>query len=94
MTVYAISYDLQEPGQDYEEVHSAIEGLGPSFHALESTWFVDVTNQSAGDVKDELLNIADGNDGIVVTEVSSTGRGRWGYAGVSGGLGDWFDDHL
>lgn len=47
MTVYAVSYDLQDPGQDYDDVHSTIESLGASFHALESTWFVDVTNMSA-----------------------------------------------
>ena len=94
MTVYAISYDLQEPGQDYDDVHSAIEELGPSFDALESTWFVDVTNMSAGEVRDEITDAADGNDGIVVTEVSSSGIGKWAYTGIDGDLGDWFSEHL
>jgi len=94
MTVYSISYDLEDPGQDYDDVHAAIKELGAWFHVLDSTWLVDVSNMSAGDVKDEVLDAADSNDGIVVTEVSSRGGGRWGYAGVNGNLGDWFDEHL
>lgn len=45
-------------------------------------------------MKGEVLDAADSNDGIVVTEVASSGGGRWGYVGVSGGLGDWFNEHL
>lgn len=54
MTVFEISYDLNEPGQDYDELHGAIKGLGDSLHALESYWLVDVENSSTSDIRDSL----------------------------------------
>lgn len=94
MTVYEISYDLQEPGQDYVDIHEAIESLGPTFDALESTWLVDVSNEGAGDIADDLTGVTDTNDSIVVTQIPKSGGGRWAYRNVSGGLGNWFDEHL
>lgn len=76
MTVYEISYDLHEPGQDYEEIHEAIKSLGPTFDALESTWLVDVSNKGAGDIADELTGVTDTNDSIVVTQIPKSGGGR------------------
>lgn len=94
MTVYEISYDLHVPGQDYEDVHEAIESLGPTFDALESTWLVHVSNKGAGDIADELTGVTDTNDSIVITQIPESGGGRWAYRNVSGDLGDWFDAHL
>lgn len=94
MTVYSISYDLHEASQDYEDLYDAIESLGPSFHALESTWLVDVSGKSAGDIKKNLKDDMDADDSILITEIPSTGGGRWAYAGISDNLGDWFDNHL
>lgn len=93
MTVYQISYDLNDPGQNYEDIHDAIDGLGPSFHALDSTWFVDVSLDTS-DVKEELKDGANSNDSILVTKMPSSGGGRWSYTSISGGLGDWLREHL
>ncbi|MGJ0535402.1 hypothetical protein [Methylocystis sp.] len=41
--IYAINYDLRQPGQKYDELFNAIKGLGAWWHYLGSTWLVDTS---------------------------------------------------
>lgn len=93
MVVYEISYDLNDPGQDYDELHEAIEALGDSLHALESYWLVDASNTSTSDIRDDLKGHLNTNDQLVVTKMKQTGSGRWATSSASE-VHEWLDDHL
>lgn len=67
--IYAINYDLKQPGQNYEELHKAIKALGAWWHYLDSTWLVDTT-LSAKEVWDRLAPHVDKNDSVLVIGVT------------------------
>jgi hypothetical protein len=91
MPVYQISYDLQDPGQDYENLYDEIKNLGSWTHILESTWLVDCEISSAGDVRDELMDEIDNNDKLFVAKISS----GWGWGtSFSDDSTSWIKDHL
>uniref|UniRef100_UPI003FD8692B hypothetical protein n=1 Tax=Desulfovibrio sp. TaxID=885 RepID=UPI003FD8692B len=37
---YLISYDLNAPGKNYDQLYDAIKSLGGWWHHLDSTWIV------------------------------------------------------
>lgn len=86
MTVYQIDYDLNEPGQDYDQIHEAIESLGDTFRALDSTWFLE-SGLSKSDLMTELRDITDNNDQIIISEPAPM---RHVYIS---GLSDWLDQY-
>ncbi|TOJ82024.1 hypothetical protein CGI32_18470, partial [Vibrio parahaemolyticus] len=51
MALYSISYDLNNPGQKYENIYSVIRSFGGYNHIMESTWLVS-TSLSASQVLD------------------------------------------
>lgn len=93
MTVYEISYDLNDPGQDYDELHDAISALGDSLHALESYWLVDAINTSTSDIRDSLENHLNRNDQLVVTLLQQSGGGRWATQNASH-IHEWLDERM
>lgn len=89
MSVYSISYDLHDPGQDYEELHEEIKDFGAWWHHLESTWLVD-TSSTASEIVDELSPHLDSNDELLVTRLS----GSWASWGIDDSGNDWLREHL
>lgn len=69
--LYSISYDLRQPGRNYEGLYSAIQDCGPFFHALESTWFVK-SELSANEIYEKLKDQKDTNDHILISEIENT----------------------
>lgn len=67
--IYAIDYDLNRPGQKYEELYQAIKSLGPWWHYLGSTWLVD-TELSATTIWKRLETHVDKNDSVLVIGVT------------------------
>lgn len=92
MTVYEVSYDLNKPGQEYDELHEAIKSLGSWTHILESTWLIDTDEDSAGDVRDNLKLHVDSGDKLFVTKVGGSGW-SWG-TNFSDSSTAWLKDHL
>lgn len=88
MTVYQVQYDLQDPGQDYDDLHDAISGLGSECHILESAWLVD-TKGPASDIRDDLKEHVDYNDRLFVTKLD----GGWATT-FSGDCTDWLHEHV
>ncbi len=70
--VYNISYDLNEPGQDYDELYETIEDLGDWIHPLDSTWLVS-TSLSAEEIRDKLEIVVDDTDALLVTKATTPG---------------------
>lgn len=89
MSVYSISYDLHNPGQDYDDLHEAIKDYGAWWHHLESTWLID-TSRSASDIRDDLKEYLDSNDELLVTRLS----GSWATSGINESGNDWLHEHL
>lgn len=69
MSVYAISYDLNQPGQKYQSLYEAIKSCGTWWHYLDSTWLLS-TNKSAAQVSARLREELDKNDSLLVIKVT------------------------
>lgn len=91
MTVFQIDYDLQEPGQDYDDISDAISSLGDYTHILGSSWLVDVSGMKAKEVRDNLQESVDRNDKLLVTKISKKGQS---WATSFGEGTDWLREHL
>ena len=90
MAVYVISYDLNQPGQNYAALHEAIKNVGTTWwHCLTSTWMV-VSSKSALEVANALWPHMDGNDKLLVNPIA-TGSS---WAGFEKNCEDWIKQHL
>ena len=68
--IYAINYDLRQPGRDYDALYETIKGCGVSWwHFLGSTWLVD-TSLSAEGIWARLAPHVDKNDFMLVAGIT------------------------
>lgn len=72
--IYAINYDLKQPGRNYEKLYEAIKSCGAWWHYLESTWLVD-TSLDATAVWERLAPLVDKNDFVLVMGVTRDYQG-------------------
>ena len=72
--IYAINYDLKQPGQNYQTLYEAIKGCGTWWHYLGSTWLVHTT-LNAQDIWHRLEPHIDTNDSFLVIRVTSDCKG-------------------
>lgn len=89
MATYMIGYDLNAPGKDYEPLWKAIKKQGEWWHCLDSTWLV-VSTKTAKQIRDALGAHIDGNDELLVVEL--TGVGAWQGFDAKGSK--WLKDNL
>ena len=62
---YIIMYDLRAPGRNYEQLYQAIKSYGTWGKLTESSWAI-VSDQTAENIRNFLLNFIDNNDRIMV----------------------------
>lgn len=74
MPIYAISYDLNSPGQKYQRVKDAIEGCGDWIKPMESFYLVD-SNLTHAQISEKIRHAHDANDNHLVTRFSSQYQG-------------------
>ena len=86
--LYAINYDLKQPGRDYESLYDAIKSCGAWWHYLESTWIVD-TSLDAQEIWDKIGIHCDSNDRVLVISLSSRKQG-W----LPKDAWEWINDRL
>jgi len=67
--IYAINYDLKQPGRDYSGLYEAIKSCGAWWHYLGSTWLVD-TNLDTQGIWKRLDPHIDRNDRMLVIGVT------------------------
>jgi hypothetical protein len=65
-----ISYDLKEPGKNYDRVISAIKSLGSWAKIHYSFWYVQC-DLSAAQVRDALIRVIDTNDSVYVVDATN-----------------------
>lgn len=88
MSLYQISYDLRKQ-RNYDALFERIKAYGNWCHALESCWVIS-TNQSAAQVRDNLLQAIDGDDGLLVARLS--GEAAW--YGLEPVVSNWLKTQL
>jgi len=47
MTRYLVTYDLNQPQQEYEDLYDAIKSYSSYVHAMDSVWFIDTTDNAS-----------------------------------------------
>jgi hypothetical protein len=73
MSLYWIGYDLDEPGQNYNDVLKRLTVLGAK-RVLKSDWLLS-HSAAAGAIRDDLRRFLDANDRIIVAKL--TGTAAW-----------------
>lgn len=89
MRTYLIGYDLNKPGQNYENLIAAIKKFGTWWHGLDSTWLVK-SSSSAAQIRDSLHPHMDASDELMVLEIS--GSAAW--VGFNEECSSWLKNNL
>eukprot|EP01133_Synstelium_polycarpum_P023115 gene23115-27715_t len=69
MATKLIAYDLNSPGQKYDDLIAAIKDLGAWWHHLDSTWLVKTTLSTSA-LRDSLKKHIDSGDELLVVDVT------------------------
>ena len=64
MAVHIVTYDLRQPGRDYEPLLKAIRSY-THCHCLKSAFFIE-TGETVAQVRDNLTRFVDANDQLYV----------------------------
>lgn len=62
---FIISYDLCQPGRDYNALYNVLKSFHNWGKLTESTWAV-ISNSTAVEIRDLLLRYIDSNDRLIV----------------------------
>jgi hypothetical protein len=73
MTAYEVSYDLRQPGRNYQPLWDRLKAWN-AVRVLESVWIIPEA-KSATAVRDDLVQYLDSNDGLLVSGM--TGEAAW-----------------
>lgn len=85
MKTYSITYDLGNPGRNYDGVAEAIKSIANGYcRPTESQWMVN-SNLLAADIRDRVAKKLDGGDKLFVTEVADA----WASWGLSTTTVEW-----
>ena len=76
MNLFIISYDLNNPGQDYTNLFQKIEQLGIALHIQKSVWLLKST-LNANDIASNLHKLMDNNDILFVSELNKPNYQGW-----------------
>ncbi|MEZ0579259.1 CRISPR-associated protein Cas2 [Nocardioides sp. MH1] len=79
MATKLIAYDLNSPGQNYDELIEAIKDLGAWWHHLDSTWLVKSTLTCTA-IRDALGRHIDSGDELLVVDVTEDARAWKGFS--------------
>jgi hypothetical protein len=72
MNLYWIGYDLDKPGQKYQDLINRLTALGAD-RILLSDWLLESTN-TAEQIQNDLVRFLDANDRMLVSEVYYNAR--------------------
>ncbi len=89
MALYAINYDLKQPGRDYSALHNAIKAFGTWCRPTDSFWIVQSASK-AQQIRDTLWTHMDKNDALLVHRMA--GEAAW--IGTDQQVSDWLSRQL
>ncbi|HVV77124.1 MAG TPA: hypothetical protein VHC43_13920 [Mycobacteriales bacterium] len=90
MATLLVSYDLNKPGQGYEDLIARLKSFGAWWHYLDSTWLI-ASPQPASEVRDALLPLIDDNDELLVINVTGD---EWASWMPGNGANTWLEEHI
>ena len=85
-----VGYDLNKSGQNYDDLIEKIKSYGVWWHCLDSTWLIKTTKSPVA-VRDELKALVDGNDELLVMDVTGNSAA---WAGFGTDCSQWLKDNL
>lgn len=89
MATMLVGYDLNKPGQNYEDLIERLKLVGSNWwHHLDSTWLIKTT-MSPKELRDDLKAYVDSGDELLVVDVTGA---SWAASGFSSY--DWLHDNL
>jgi CRISPR/Cas system-associated endoribonuclease Cas2 len=88
MAVYAVTYDLHNPGQNYEDVKKTLKSFGGWWKYYGSFWLIHTDNHNASDIRDEVNKVIDTGDHVFVIRVAN----EWA-AYMNKDAYKWLHDH-
>lgn len=71
MSAYLVSYDLRQTGQNYECIRTKLQGYPNSWNMQGSVWIIS-SEQTAAQIRDDLVKCLDGNDNLFVAKLHVT----------------------
>lgn len=75
MALYWVSYDLDKPGQDYDDLIKRLKELGAS-RILLSDWLLPHGSTTPEAIRNDLERFLDANDRIMVAELHNNAAWR------------------
>jgi hypothetical protein len=90
MNTLMVGYDLNKPGQDYEDLIGFLKDCPAYWHHLDSTWLVRTT-LSTSEMRDKLKQFLDKSDELLVINVTGDAWATWG---ISQSGNDWLHKHM
>lgn len=90
MNTYLVSYDLRQPGRNYNPVHEHLRSYPDWAKPLESLWLVK-SNLMAVQIRDNLVRLIDANDCVFVVDVTQKSAA---WKGLSADLSAWIKSKL
>lgn len=89
MKTYSITYDLGNPGRNYEGVAEAIQSLANGYcRPTLSQWLIN-SESSATAIRDAISKQLDSGDKLVVNEVGDL----WASWGLGDAKNTWLQNH-
>jgi hypothetical protein len=86
--IYAISYDLKQPGRNYQNLYDTIKSAPGYIWAMDSLWFIS-TSESVEAWAKRLREKIDQNDHLFVVDISRKPRQGW----LPKNVWEWLDKH-
>ncbi|TMV94200.1 hypothetical protein FGG78_03960 [Thioclava sp. BHET1] len=83
MAIVLVTYDLKQPGRNYQPVYDYLKGF-TYCKDLESVWLLD-TQQSTSQIRDALKQRIDANDKVFVTKLARD------WASFNFGCAEWLN---
>lgn len=89
MSALLITYDLNKPGQNYDDLYKAIKALGAWWHYLDSTWIV-ASSLTPSQAFDRLKPAIDSSDRVLILNVTGDSYSGW----LTQEAWDWLKKYL
>lgn len=89
MPSYLVTYDLSQPGRNYDELIEHLKSYGTYSHSLGSVWLI-VSDKTASQIREAADAYLDANDKILVVKTTSSAAWR----GLRDSTSDWIKKNL
>ena len=86
MVIHLVSYDLNTPGKNYDDLINTIKNFPSYYHLLKSAWLIS-TKKTTQEAYDKLKPHIDDNDHIFVSKI--TNRQGW----IPNDAWEWIKQH-